>query len=271
MTEEDSFPYPGSNLIRGAFVACGQVEMHRDGFRAQRTKIIALLLPQKQNRYLRCLTRIAAWYYRVPLFEETLSLELYAGRFGRVYPKQEISPRQLPPKTSEQAGFGYLSCTVDGEGRLWRYKGGEQEIVKANETDTVLSLAPPPICTPDDILVGVYCRGEARVSSHYAQVAETALMGIVLPSRLSFNYRSARRAAQIYDLPTYKDKRELDAANRGLHLEECRPTDLGEPRPYKSLLSSSVWMGLLFAACISLALAELSFLNPAIDWNWLLR
>lgn len=79
----------GPDVVVGAIAACGRLEQHHDGFRAEKAQILGLLLPEQVDADLLTSYWAIADRYRVPLFPTPQELKAHAKRFAKPF----VSPR----------------------------------------------------------------------------------------------------------------------------------------------------------------------------------
>jgi hypothetical protein len=92
-------PYTGSPLVSGAVLAAGRLEVHADGFRAERMQILALALPAYATTAQARTIRRASEIYSVPTVRSIAALKRLALSYA------EPVPRELRPY---QPGDGWL-------------------------------------------------------------------------------------------------------------------------------------------------------------------
>lgn len=81
--------------VLAAVAARGTLQVHRDGFRAERARILALLRPDDDPELARRVERVAQ-RYGVPVADTPQQLEQIAGRYARPVPVDE-RPHSSPP------------------------------------------------------------------------------------------------------------------------------------------------------------------------------
>lgn len=138
-------PHPG-RTVTGAIAGWGRLEVHADGFRAQRACVLALAAPPAALQTLRRDTEEVAARYGVPLVDRA-QLEAEALRHGRPVPR-ELRPASTTSAAPHGVRLDWTSITcsmaqsMEELGRLAKEAGGAMEPLLRQEGR--LTVEPPP-------------------------------------------------------------------------------------------------------------------------------